>query len=289
MIREKNIHYFPGHMAKALKRLLPFIRSADLILEVCDARAPFSSRNPLLLEMIDQKPHLLILSKTDKADPKITKDWISYFHQQNLTAFGSDFTKNKVLSLLKKESEDLLEEKRAKEKRLGMKKQPSRLLVLGTPNVGKSTLINNIASKRVALASNRPGVTRAEQWIKVSEDFILLDTPGILPMNYDDEKKAINLALIGSIKSDVLPLDELASSALSFLRKAYPYLLRERYKIDDLSVKTDQEIYENIASLRSFLLSGGIRDNKKAMMTFLQELKDGTLGNISLERPSDAF
>lgn len=285
MTNEKGIHHFPGHMAKALKRLAPFIKGSDLIVEVCDARAPLSSRNPFLGELIGAKPRLLVLSKTDLADPAVSEMWFSYFHEQKAIAFGSDLTKVCVLELLKKASAPLIENKRAKERRLGMKTQSIRLLVLGAPNVGKSTLINNLAHKRVAIAQNKPGVTRAEQWIKISDDFVLLDTPGILPMNYEDKRQALRLALLGSIKEEILPLDELGHELLAFLRERYPFALAKRSSIPDLRALDDERAYREIAMRRNFLALGGGYDLQKALSSFLKDFKEGAYGRISLERP----
>ena len=187
MNQQKNVHYFPGHMKKALNNLRTFLGAVDFVVEVVDARIPFSSRNPLLEELIQNKTRMIFLSKLDLADPVETKRWIAYYAEHGIAAVACDLKKNKAMNLLSEAAKPLLAAKRAKEQRLGMKPQPVRLLIVGVPNVGKSTLINNLAGKAVAKAGNKPGVTRAEQWVKLPSSFVLLDSPGILPMSYEDQ------------------------------------------------------------------------------------------------------
>lgn len=283
--QQKNVHYFPGHMAKALNAIGGMVKGCDLVVEICDARSPLSSRNPLLGNLLNQKPHLLILSKLDKADPSITKDWLGYYKQKGIIAFSSDIKHQKVLDILQKMSEPLVKKKREKEAKIGMKKQPLRLLILGIPNVGKSTFINNLAGKKAAKVANKPGVTRAEQWIKISNDFVLLDTPGILPMNYSNHDEAVRLALLGSIKEEVLPIDELSSLLLDYLRNNYPTSLNERYSIEDISSLNDEEVYTEIAKKRGYLLQGSNYDFSKSSLSLIKDFQEGYLGKISLERP----
>ena len=214
--QQKGVHYFPGHMKRALLSLSRYMSAIDLVIEVADARAPFSSRNPLLTKEIGNKPRLLFLTKLDRADASLVATWIKYYQEKGVRAVATDLKKQKALPLIAQESESLLRVKREKEQKLGMKPQPIRLLVVGVPNVGKSTLINNLAGKSIAIAGNRPGVTRAEQWIKLPSGFILLDTPGILPMNYGNRDEAIRLALTGSIKEEVLPMDDLSFILLDY-------------------------------------------------------------------------
>ena len=283
--QQKNVHYFPGHMAKALNAIGPMVKGCDLIVEIADARSPLSTRNPMLDKLINNKPRILLLSKYDKADPNITKLWIEYYKSQGIISFSSDIKHQKILDLLVKVSEPLVTKKREKEARIGMKKQPLRLLILGIPNVGKSTFINNLAGKKSAKVGNKPGVTRAEQWIKVSNDFVLLDTPGILPMNYPDKDEAIRLALLGSIKEEVLPLDDLSLRLFSYLKNEYPFCLKERYGIENISNLEDKDVFEEICKKRGYLLQGGISDLSKAAQSLIKDLQDGNLGKISLEKP----
>ena len=283
--QQKNVHYFPGHMAKALREMAPFIKNADIVVEVADARAPFSTRNPMLSELIGSKPHLIVLSKNDKADTLVTARWIAKYNQEGITCFASNLKGEKVFKVLNEMSEPLVLKKREKEKKLGMKKQPLKLLIVGIPNVGKSTLINNLAGKRVAKAANTPGVTRSEQWIKLSGDFVLLDTPGILPMNYEGPLTARRLAILGSIKEDVLPLDELYRFLFVFLRENYKNCLQNRSGIEDLSKLEAEEVLEIVAKNRGYLLKNGTFDYAKATSSIFKDFQEGYFGKISLERP----
>lgn len=281
----KNVHYFPGHMKKALATLGPYFKASDLIVEVADARAPHSTRNPALSVLSGNKPRLLLLSKADRADSKVTEEWIAYYAKQGLTAFSADLKKEKLLNVLTKMSETLVAAKRAKETRIGMKKQPLRLAIAGIPNVGKSTLINNLAGRNVVKAANTPGVTRSEQWINLSGDFVLLDTPGILPMNYPDGSEAVRLALLGSIKEEVLPNEELADALIGYLQEEYPHSLKERFGIEDLRELDSDSILIKVAERRGYLAQGGSYDLSKAVKGLLKDFEDGILGNYSLERP----
>lgn len=284
--QQKGVHYFPGHMKKALNTLSNFLNAVDLIVEVADSRAPFSSRNPLLNDLAPNKPRLLFLTKLDRADSSLTNAWISFYKEKGLKAVACNLKKERAMTIISKECESLVKAKREKEKRIGMKPQPIRLLVAGVPNVGKSTLINNLAGRSIAIAGNKPGVTRAEQWIKLSSGFILLDTPGILPMNYGDHMEAVRLALTGSIKEEVLPIDDLARTLLDYLRRYYQQILAERYDIPSLESLSDDEIFIKMGQKRGFLLKGGEVDLDKSASLLVKEFRDGELGRVTLEVPN---
>ncbi|MBQ7995807.1 MAG: ribosome biogenesis GTPase YlqF [Bacilli bacterium] len=284
-VYQKNVHYFPGHMKKALNELSSSIKLVDVVIEVMDARAPLASHNPYLSTVLGDKPRMIVLSKSDYADPLVTEKWIEYFASKGIIALSLDLKKEKVFSKLIAISKPLVEKKRAKEKKYGMKPQPIRLLVVGVPNVGKSTLINNLAGKAAAKAGNKPGVTRAEQFIKLPHDFILLDTPGILPMNYEDEEDAIKLALTGSIKEEILPLEKILGNLIEIFKHFYPHALQNRFMIDDISSMELDEILLQIAKNRNYVQSGSELDLERASFILIKEYRDGVLGRYSLEQP----
>ena len=281
---QQNIHYFPGHMSKALDAMQGYVKSVDLIVEIVDGRAPLSSRNPLLKGLAGQKPILLLLSKSDYADPAVTEGWIQYFASQGQDAISGNLKKDRFVSLLSKAAEPLVSKKREKEKKRGMMPQPIRVMIVGIPNVGKSTLINNLAEKKKAKVGNKACVTRAAQWIKLNADFVLLDTPGILPMSYPTREQAVRLALLGTMKEEVLPTLELSYSLLDFLKVAYPYSLVSRFVMENIASMDNDSILVRIAQ-RRLLLDGSQPSIDKAAYLLVKEFKDGVLGRLSLECP----
>lgn len=281
---QRGVHYFPGHMQKALRALEGYVKVIDLVVEIVDARAPFSSRNPLLDELAGDKARLVLLSKQDRADEEATKAWLSYFASKGITAIAGNLTKGKFVSILAAASAPLVAKKREKEARFGMKKQPIRTMIIGIPNVGKSTLINNLCGKRKVQVGNKAGVTRAEQWIKLGDDFIILDTPGVLPMNYPDGAMAVRLALLGCMKEEVLPTEDLAYALLGYFKEQYPHALKERFGIEDVTAMESDDVFYSIAKTR-LLLEGSDLSLSKACYLLIKEFKDGLLGRFSLERP----
>ena len=276
-----QIHWFPGHMKKALDEIKEKIKIVDVVIELFDARCPFSSINNELEQIISNKKKLVILTKPDLADPvrtdKLKAELCKKYDAILVLNINDQKSQKAIIDAVSK----LGGEKHKRDISRGMKPQPIRAMILGIPNVGKSSLINRFASKKVAGVQNKPGYTRGEQWIKVSNDFLLLDTPGVLPMNYDDKKKALNLALVGSIREEILPTNELSDSLLKYLKNNYPNSLKERFDID--SIDDFQQTYLSISKKRGLLDGKGNPDLARAQILLLKEFKDGKLGRISLE------
>lgn len=271
-----QIHWFPGHMKKALNEIEAKIKLVDIVIEILDARAPLSSINPEFEKRVQNKKRIFVLSKSDLADPIETKKWEEYFKKSVDSLLILNLNEQKSTQIIANEVKRLGAEKHAKEAAKGMKPQPLKTMIIGVPNVGKSSLINRLAKRSAAGVQNKPGYTRGEQFIKVNNDFILLDTPGILPMNYDDKTKAINLALLGSIREEILPNEDLSIYLIKYLNKFYPEALKERFGINDLS--NFEEVIKQICVRRALL-----NDYERAYSLLLKEFKDGKLGRITLE------
>ena len=278
----KQIHWFPGHMKKAQNEIQDKIKLVDVIVELLDARIPLSSRNQVLYKLTKDKTRLVVLTKKDLADEALTEKWITYFHAQGFEATFADLNDEKDVKKIVHKVEELGSIKNAKYIAKGMKPQPVRAMILGIPNVGKSTLINKISGRKAASVENKPGHTKAQQWIKVSEKFELLDTPGILQPNYNDGKNAINLALIGSMNENILPNDQLATIAFIYMLQNYKKQLTDRFNYLDFTANVEDN-FRLIAKKRGYLTKGG-EDIEKAYKVFLNELKNGVLGPVTFER-----
>ena len=276
-----QIHWFPGHMNKAFHEVEEKIKIVDIIVELLDARAPLSSINEQLEKTIGQKKKVIVLSKPDLADPIQTEKWKRYLQKDGNQVLVLNLTNPSSTKEIANAINILGQEKWAKQKAKGMKPQPIRTMILGIPNVGKSSLINRIAKRSAAGVQNKPGYTRGEQWIKVSNEFLLLDTPGILPMSYDNQKKAINLALLGAIREDILPKCDLDEALLKILKEKYPDGLKERFGIEEIS--TQEDIIKTISSKRGVITNKGEIDVAKCENLLLKEFKDGLLGRMNLE------
>lgn len=275
-----QIHWFPGHMKKALNEISNRIRVIDVVIELYDARAPLSSINEDLEKVIVNKKKLVILTKADLADPEQTKKWIKKLSERFDIVLALDLNKPSANKEIANAVFKLGEEKRLKDKSRGMKPQPIRTMIIGIPNVGKSSLINRLASRKAAGVQNKPGYTRGEQWIKVNKDFELLDTPGVLPMQYENKHKSAKLALIGSIREDILPISDLVDYLLNYLKVHYPLCLKERFGIEEIT--TTEEVMTKIATRRGAIRNGQL-DISKAETILLKEFKDGLLGKMTLE------
>ena len=276
-----NIHWFPGHMNKALHEVEEKVKVIDVVIELFDARAPKSSVNEHLEKVIQHKKKLYVFTKADLADSEQTAKWQKHFRTEDSEVLVVNVNDKNSYNAISNAVIRLGKSKWAKEMARGMKPQPIRTMIIGIPNVGKSSLINLLAKRKAAGVQNKPGYTRGEQWIKVNKDFLLLDTPGILPMSYENQEKAANLALIGSIREDILPNNELVAILLSFLKGHYPEALKERFGIE--TIGEPKEVLEEIANKRGLLAGSGRLDILKAESLLLKEFKDGLLGRISLE------
>ena len=277
-----NIQWFPGHMTKAKRQMEENLKKVDFIIEIRDARMPESSKNPMLDDMIQNKPRLIILSKKDKADPQATKQWIQYLTKENEEVLALDLIhenyKNKLIEASQKLCVKLIE----KQKRRGIRPRALRGMVCGIPNVGKSTFINTISRKKMAQTGDRPGVTKALQWIKLGNELELLDTPGVLWPKFEDQKVGFNLALLGSIKDDIVSMDDLAMYGCEYLMENKPQALEKVYGIE-IQEKPYDTLCE-IAKKRGFLQKGEI-DINRLMKTFVREVRDNKLGPITWEIP----
>ena len=280
MTKLQQVHWFPGHMNKALKEIEGKVKLVDVVIELLDARAPFSSINRDFNNLVQNKKKLIVLSKIDLADQKRTNELKEKLSHEFDMILALDLTKPSSEKAIAQAVKTLGKEKLMKDISKGLKPQPIRAMIIGVPNVGKSSLINRLAKRNAAGVQNKPGYTRGEQWIKVNNDFLLLDTPGVLPMNYDDKEKSMKLAILGAIRQDIVPLSELCDALLSLLNKKYPDALIERFGIEDLSNRKD--VLEQIA-LRRGLLKNNEPDIDKAEILLLNEFKNGKVGNFTLD------
>ncbi|RIU96387.1 ribosome biogenesis GTPase YlqF [Oceanobacillus picturae] len=281
-----TIQWFPGHMAKARREVEEKLKLVDFVMELVDARAPLSSQNPMLQQVLQQKSKMVVLMKKDLADNRQTEEWISYFKEQSIPAIAINVNDKSDIKKVIQLAKDLGQEKLDKLIKKGIHPRPSRAMIVGIPNVGKSTLINRLANKKIAKTGDRPGVTKQQLWIKVKKDFELLDTPGILWPKFEDELVGYRLAAIGTIKDQLLSMQDIVAFVISYLQKHYPERLEERYTID--REMTDMwEIFEAIGKQRGALESGGSVNFEKVSDLVIRDLRTGRLGNITLENPEE--
>ena len=282
-LEKLNIHWYPGHMTKAGRMISANISNVDAVCEILDARIPVASRNPDIDTLAEGKPRLVLLNRSDLADPAVSARWKAYFKDRGLAVLETDCKSGKgvngfsgaVRTLLK----PLLEQRAAK----GQSTRAVRVMVLGIPNVGKSTFINRVAGKKAAAVSDRPGVTRGRQWITVDKGLELLDTPGILWPKFDSQEVGELLAVTGAIKDDVLDRETLAANFLMRLRAVYPEAIKQRYKLDPEADLAGWELLEQAAKNRGFLAGRGEYDTERMSAVLLDEFRGGKLGRITLE------
>ncbi|TCI27452.1 ribosome biogenesis GTPase YlqF [Exiguobacterium sp. SH3S2] len=280
------IQWFPGHMAKARRQVTEKLKLIDVVIELVDARVPQSSRNPMVDEITAGKPRLIVLNKADMADQAVTDAWMRALKRDDIEVVAVDAKHSKGLKQLMTGAEKLMKDKHDRMREKGRNPGPIRALIIGIPNVGKSTLINRLAGRNIAITGDRPGVTKRQQWIKMKGgEMELLDTPGILWPKFEDQMVGYRLAATGAIKDDILNLDDIAMYAARELRSRYPEQLKERFKLDDLP-EDAVELLELIGKKRG-LLSGGYVDFEKASELLLNELRHEKIGRVSLETPAD--
>ena len=281
-----TIQWFPGHMAKARREVTEKLKLVDIIFELVDARIPYSSRNPMIDEIIQHKPRLVLLNKADMADKETTKEWVVFFAEKGLQSLTINSLTGEGLKQLTAASREILKEKFDRMKAKGVKPRAIRAMIVGIPNVGKSTLINRLAKKNIAKTGNTPGVTKAQQWIKVGKEMELLDTPGILWPKFEDQEVGMKLAITGAIKDTLLNLHDLSIYALKFLERAYPERLKDRYHLLELP-DDPVELFEHIGRLRGCLMGGGMVDYDKVAELVIREIRSEKFGPISFEKPGD--
>ena len=281
-----TIQWFPGHMAKARRQVEEKLKLVDIVFELLDARLPLSSRNPMMDEILRDKPRLILLTKCDLADEQANQAWMKYFQTHQMPVLPVDAQTGKGVQQIIPACEKILTPLFQRREKKGIQSRKFRAMVTGIPNVGKSSLINRLAKRSVTVTGDRPGVTKAQQWIRVGKSMELLDTPGILWPKFDDPVTGLRLAASGAIKEEILPIDEVALFVLNYLKERYPQCLKKRYKLDQLA-DDGVELMEEIGKKRGCLLRGGEIDYEKVAELVLNELRAGRLGRISLEIPED--
>lgn len=282
-----NIQWYPGHMTKTRRRLEEDLRLVDAVCEIVDARIPASSRNPDIDAICGDKPRMVILNRIDMADARMTDIWAANLRSRGFAVVRTDCKNRRGLDKFLPAVRELLADKLRRYAEKGFVNKPLKLMVVGIPNVGKSTFINQIAGRKGAKAENRPGVTRGTQWVTVDRGLLLLDTPGILWPKFDDEEVGRRLAYTGAVKDDVLDCETLAANLMRMLWQRYPDALRERYKLDAAEDESGFALLESAAKKRGFLLSGGVADTERMARVLLEEFRSCKIGRFTLEAPDE--
>ena len=281
-----NINWYPGHMKKTRESIEKNLSMVDLVLELIDLRIPYSSQNPIIDSIVQNKPRLIILNKSDLADNKANKLWQDYFKKKDIDTVLIDALSGKGINELLKMAEKVTEEKRKSYESRGVINRPIKAMIIGIPNVGKSTLINTLSGRKGAKTGNKPGITKSNQWIKTKGKLELLDTPGILWPKFEEEIVGLNLAFTGAIKDEILDIETLALKLIERLMKYYPKLLMDRYHIEIKDI-SPLETMEAIGHKRGCIIKGGDIDYTKVSNIILDEFRKGIIGNITLEFPEE--
>ncbi|MCY7247507.1 ribosome biogenesis GTPase YlqF [Streptococcus pasteurianus] len=272
-----NIQWFPGHMSKARRQVQENLKHVDFVTILVDARLPLSSQNPMLTKIVGDKPKLMILNKADLADSNRTKEWRNYFEKQGIKTLAVNSKEQATVKLVTDAARSLMADKLAKLRERGIQKETLRTMIIGIPNAGKSTLMNRLAGKKIAVVGNKPGVTKGQQWLKSNKDLEILDTPGILWPKFEDEVVGLKLALTGAIKDQLLPMDEVTIFGLNFFKKYYPERLIERFK----GINLEEEAPEIIMAMTQKL---GFRDDYDRFYSlFVKDVREGKLGRYTLD------
>ena len=281
-----NIHWYPGHMTKTRRQIEADLKQVDAVCEIVDARIPVSSRNPDIDSICGAKPRIIVLNRMDLADPNATKKWMAYFKAKGMAVIATDCKTRKGIADFTPAARTACAEKLARDAARGMNR-PLRVMVVGIPNVGKSTLINQISGRKGAKAENRPGVTRGKQWVRVDSGLQLLDTPGILWPKFEDPEVGMMLAYTGAVKEGVIDLEELACRLMELLHKFYPNTLLERYKVEAPEGTPGWELMEMAGRKRGYLISGGEVNTERMSKVLIDEFRSGKLGKFTLEMPEE--
>lgn len=282
-----NIQWYPGHMTKTRRQMENDVKLVDLVAEVVDARIPISSRNPDIDAIVGERPRLVIFNRVDQADPAMTAKWREWFKAKGYGVLETDARSGKGVNQFSAAAKAVLADKLEAWKARGQVGRPIRAMVVGVPNVGKSTFINKVARRKSAKASDRPGVTRGKQWVSVDTGLELLDTPGILWPKFEDESTGLHLAFTGAVKDEVTDIEGLSCALLELLRDRYPQALKERYKLTRLDGLQDWDLLEQCARKRGMRISGGEADTERMAKVLLDEFRGGKLGRFTLELPED--
>lgn len=282
MEKKVNINWFPGHMTKAKRAMEEKLKVVDMVIELRDARVPKASENPLLFELTKNKPRLVILTKVDKADPQVTQKWVKALSNDFVKVLALNLNKDVLTKPIVEACQELMKAKIERQIRRGMKPRAIRVMVAGIPNVGKSTLINRLAKRKITQTGDRPGVTKALQWVKVGKELELLDTPGVLWPKFEEEHVGVVLGITGAINDHVLPMEDLAVYALKYLKLHYSQDLLERYGIEE-EMMDPYEILDTIARKRGFLRNKDEIDEKRTIDILMREIRDDKIGKISWE------
>ena len=281
-----NIQWYPGHMTKTRRQIEADLKQVDAVCEIVDARIPVSSRNPDIDAICGNKPRIIVLNRMDLADPAATKAWMAYFRSKGMATVATDCKSRKGIGDFQPAVRSVLKEKLQRNAEKGMNK-PLRVMIVGIPNVGKSTLINQISGRKGAKAENRPGVTRGKQWVTVDSGLLLLDTPGILWPKFEDPNVGMMLAYTGAVKESIIDSEELAYRLMELLWKYYPDTVRQRYKVDMPENTPGYELLEEAGRKRGYLLARGEINTERMAKVLLEEYRSGKLGHFTLEMPEE--